>query len=491
MATGSLQTETTKTTRTGTNEFTRLGTGPKKAAGKGVRVPPQNLLAEESLLGAMLLTREALAVAFDIVDADHFHRPAHAELFRAMHSRYVNGEPVDAITISAALDGSETLEALGGLDGLHALQVRTPAASNAASYAQIVRGTYILRTLIETADVIAERAYENPEDVTETVDWAENLVYQISQDRLGNFTKPINEVLHDAFTRIEAMYAAETPITGVSSGYTDLDQHLHGLQESSLYIVGARPGMGKSSFALGMVHHAAFVDQKPVLLFSLEMSHFEIAQRLLSSEAKVELQRLRSGQVTESEWGSLTAAVGKMESAPLWIDDNPNLTVTEIRGRARRLASDKDVGALGLIVIDYLQLMTGRRSADNRQVEVAEISRSLKVLAREMKCPVVALSQLSRNLEQRRSRRPQLADLRESGAIEQDADVVLLISSTDSPDEDDAPQALQDEAEIIIAKNRHGPLETVRLAFVRRFTKFDNIPGTNTPYDDMAPDEDM
>ena len=438
---------------------------------RDLRVPPHNLVAEESLLGAMLLSRDAIADVLEIVTAEHFYRPAHARVFEAVHSLYSAGDPADAVTVAESLERNDTLEAIGGLDGLLSLQMNTPATSNAASYARIVRENHTLRRLIEVAGEIAELGYGRPDDVTKAVDWAENLMYQVAQGQVGDNTVQLSELLDGTLDRLEELYERGGTITGTATGYKDLDKLLSGLQPSSLYVVGGRPSMGKTSFALGMAAHAAIRGQRPVLVFSLEMGHMELTQRLLCSEARVDSTKMRDGRLDDDDWNGINAAIGRLAEAPIWIDDNPNVTVMEIRARARRLKSQ--VGDLAMVVVDYLQLMTGRQSADNRQVEVAEISRGLKILARELECPVVALSQLSRNLEMRQQKRPILADLRESGAIEQDADVVMFIYRDEvyNPDNTDTAGT----AEVIVAKNRNGPTATTTLAFLSRFTTFANF----------------
>jgi len=447
------------------------GGAPAVQDRRDVRVPPHNLVAEESLLGAMLLSRDAIADVLEIVTAEHFYRPAHARVFEAVHSLYSAGDPADAVTVAESLERNGTLEAIGGLDGLLSLQMNTPATSNAASYARIVRENHTLRRLIEVAGEIAELGYGRPDDVTKAVDWAENLMYQVAQGQVGDNTVKLSELLDGTLDRLEELYERGGTITGTATGYKDLDKLLSGLQPSSLYVVGGRPSMGKTSFALGMAAHAAIRGQRPVLVFSLEMGHMELTQRLLCSEARVDSTKMRDGRLDDDDWNGINAAIGRLAEAPIWIDDNPNVTVMEIRARARRLKSQ--VGDLAMVVVDYLQLMTGRQAADNRQVEVAEISRGLKILARELECPVVALSQLSRNLEMRQQKRPILADLRESGAIEQDADVVMFIYRDEvyNPDNTDTAGT----AEVIVAKNRNGPTATTTLAFLSRFTTFANF----------------
>ncbi|MDP9388277.1 MAG: replicative DNA helicase [Actinomycetota bacterium] len=378
------------------------------------RIPPHDLHAEESLLGAMLLSRDAIVEAVQICSADDFYKPAHGHIFDAISSLYAQGEPADPVTVADELRRAGLLEPVGGPAVLVSLQANTPAIGNAPRYARIVEEHALLRRLIGVASEIAELGYEIPEDVGAAVDRAETLVFQLGQRRVADTLAPLRELLEQSLDHLEALYERNEAITGVPTGYTDLDERLAGLQPSNLVIVGARPSMGKTSFALGMVAHAAMDARTPVLFFSLEMSHAEITQRLLCSEARVDATRMRNGRLLESDWPKISHAIGRLGEAPVFIDDNPNLTIMDIRAKARRLKSRE---GLGLVVIDYLQLMTGRSRAENRQVEVSEISRGLKILARELQVPVVALSQLSRNLEARADKRPMLADLRESGCM--------------------------------------------------------------------------
>ncbi len=434
------------------------------------RLPPHNLEAEESLLGAMLLSRDAIADAFEVVSSEHFYRPAHGHIFDAITALYSAGEPVDPVTVAEELARADLLDSLGGSARLVSLQAGTPATSSARRYATIVHEHSMLRQLITTANEIAEIGYGRPDDVVKAIDEAETRIYNVAQGRAADTLAPIADLLGPNLDRLEELYERGDAITGTPTGYLDLDSMLSGLQPNALIVVGARPAMGKTSFALGMAAHAALEAQRPVLLFSLEMSHLELTQRMLCSEARVDAKAVRDGQLSESDWSKIGQGVGRLAEAPVWIDDNPNTTVMEIRAKARRLKSK--VGDLGMVVVDYLQLMTGRTSAENRQVEVAEISRGLKILAREIEAPVVALSQLSRGLEARQDKRPMLADLRESGSIEQDADVVMFIYrdevyNAESPD--------VGTAEIIISKHRSGPTGTVRLAFLPHYTRFVNM----------------
>jgi replicative DNA helicase len=435
------------------------------------RVPPHNLDAEESLLGAMLLNKDAIVAATEVgLTADEFYKPAHGHVFDAITTLYGAGEPADPVTVAEELRRAGLLDAIGGPGILLGLQATTPATSNAGRYARIVNEHALLRRLIGVAGEIAEIGYSMPDDVIQAVDRAESMVFDVAQRRVTDTLSPIKELLDASLTRLEMLYEKGDSITGLPTGYHGLDELMSGLQPSTLNIVGARPATGKTAFSLGMATHAALEVGRPVLFFSLEMSHLEITQRILSAEARVDSTRMRNGRLAETDWTKLSHAIGRLAEAPLYIDDDPQATVMEIRAKARRLKSR--IGDLGLIVIDYLQLMTGRTSAENRQVEVSEISRGLKILARELEVPVVALSQLSRGLELRADKRPMLADLRESGSLEQDADVVMFLYrdelyNNESPD--------RGTCEVLVAKHRAGPTGMDRLAFLDHYTRFANM----------------
>ena len=438
--------------------------------GRAMRVPPHNLDAEESVLGAMLLKSQAVADAVQTLKSDDFYKPAHGHIFEAISSLYAGGEAIDPVTVAEELKRAGLLDAIGGPAVLLTVQSRTPAVSNAAHYAKIVEENALLRRLITTAGEIAELGYHPPEEVSATIDRAESLVFEIGQHRFSDSLAPLRDLLDASLDRLEALYDNKQAITGTPSGYNDLDELLSGLQPSALIVVGARPAMGKTAFGLGAAANAAMKSNKPVIYFSLEMGHLELTQRLLSSEGRVDATHLRNGSITDSDWQKITKAMGKLAEAPLWIDDNPNTTVMEIRAKARRLKSR--VGDIGLIVVDYLQLMSGRSNAESRQVEISEISRGLKILARELQTPVMALSQLSRALELRADKRPMLADLRESGAIEQDADVVMFLYRDEVYNADTADKGM---AEVIVAKHRNGPTGVCRLAFLDYCTLFGNM----------------
>jgi replicative DNA helicase len=439
--------------------------GPRPAG----RVPPHNLDAEASLLGAMLLSTDAISAALQVVNVDDFYKPAHAHVFDAITSLYGQGEPADPITVAEELKRAGLLESVGGAGALLELEALTPATSNAAYYARIIEERSRMRQLIGVGHEVSQLGYDVPEDVDKAVDHAESLVFRIAERRIADSMLPIHTLMDLGLDRLEQLYENKAALTGLPTGFADLDQLLGGFQRSSLVIIGARPATGKTSLALAMVASAAMQARKSVLLFSLEMSHVELTQRLLCSEARVDSRRIRTGQLTDEDWKRISRAVGRLGEAELWIDDNPNLSIMELRAKARRLKSQ--LGDLGLIVVDYLQLMTGRDSAESRQVEVAEISRGLKILARELETPVVALSQLSRGVEARQDKRPNLADLRESGSLEQDSDVVMFIYRDALYDREKADDG---DTELIVAKHRNGPTGTVHLTFLPRFARFED-----------------
>lgn len=399
-------------------------------ASSGLRVPPHSLEAEESLLGAMLLSDQAISACAGVVTVEDFYRPAHRHIFDAIITLYSKGEGVDPVTVASELAHVGVLDAVGGPATLISLQTRTPAITNALHYAKIVEEKALLRKLIGTANEVAELGYAPLDDISKTIDTAESMMFAVAQRRNADSLSPIGPLLEASMERLEMLYERGDAITGTATGYTDLDSRLSGLQPGALVVIGARPAMGKTAFALGLAAHAAIRDNKTVLFFSLEMSHLELMQRLIASDARMDAKRLRNGRLTDADWTKITKAMGRLGEAQLWIDDNPALTVTEIRAKARRM-QDRIGEPLGLIVVDYLQLMSGRGSAESRQIEVSEISRGLKVLARELETPVVALSQLSRQLEQRSDRRPMLADLRESGCMPADTRLLRADDNTE------------------------------------------------------------
>jgi replicative DNA helicase len=443
----------------------RRGSGPSATVvtAGGSRVPPHNFDAEESVLGAMLLSRDAIAVVVEQVGAEDFYKPSHAHIYEAITSLYARGEPADFVTVPEELRRVGVLDASGGAAALIALQANTPAISSANRYARIVQEHALLRRLIGVAHEIAEIGYEVPTDVAGALDQAEALVFDVAQRRTSDTVRSLKDLLTESLERLDHLYDRGETITGVPTGYGELDYLLSGLQPSNLIVVGARPSMGKTAFALGLAANAASNHGVPVLFFSLEMSHLEIAQRVLAAEARLDVTKLRNGRLLDSDWPRISSAIGRIDMAPLFIDDNPNVTIMDIRAKARRMRSSDGIG---LVVIDYLQLMTGRSSAENRQVEISEI------LARELQLPVVALSQLSRGLEARADKRPMLADLRESGAIEQDADVVMFIYRDEVYNPESADRGT---AEVLVAKHRNGPTGSAHLAFIANYAKFGDL----------------
>jgi replicative DNA helicase len=435
-------------------------------------VPPQNLEAEESVLGAMMISPGAIGAVSEIVDAGDFYRESHAKIYRAALALYAKGEPVDAITLTDQLEERSELEAVGGRVRLHELAALVPASANASHYARIVHETATLRGLIRAGGEIARLGWERPGETGDLVDQAEQILYDLSQQRVTGEWSEIEELLKESFERITALYESGVDLTGTPSGFRDLDRLTSGFQPGNLVIVAARPSMGKSALALCMAANMGVRHNIPVGLFTLEMSKAEVTQRLMCSEAKVESQRLRNGKLAPDDWPRLTAACDKLAKAPIYVDDTGLLNMMEIRSKARRLKARHP--NLGLIIVDYLQLLTPsqRRDSDGRVQEVSEMSRSLKILARDLDVPIVALSQLSRAVEQRTDKRPILSDLRESGSIEQDADLVAFVYRDEYYNEDSDQQGL---AEVILAKHRNGPTDSIKLSFLKRYAKFSDL----------------
>src|SRR5438067_4918005 len=421
-------------------------------------VPPQNLDAEESVLGAMMISPGAIGAVSEVLDASDFYRESHAKIYRAALGLYAKGEPVDAITLTDELEERAELEAVGGRVRLHELAALVPATANAAHYARIVHETATLRGLIRAGGEIARLGWERPGETGDLVDQAEQILYDLSQQRVTGEWSEIEELLKESFERITQLYESGVDLTGTPSGFRDLDRLTSGFQPGNLIIVAARPSMGKSALALCMAANMGVRHNIPVGLFTLEMSKAEVTQRLMCSEAKVESQRLRNGKLAPDDWPRLTAACDKLAKAPIYVDDTGLLNMMEIRSKARRLKARHP--NLGLIIVDYLQLLTPsqRRDSDGRVQEVSEMSRSLKILARDLDVPIVALSQLSRAVEQRTDKRPILSDLRESGSIEQDADLVAFVYRDEDYNEESDQQGL---AEVILAKHRNGPTDSI------------------------------
>ena len=433
-------------------------------------VPPQNLDAEESVLGAMMISPGAIGAVSEVLDASDFYRESHARIYRAALALYAKGEPVDAITLVDELEERGELDEIGGRVRIHELAALVPASGNAGHYARIVREMATLRGLINAGAEISRLGWDRPGDAGDLVDRAEQVVFDLSQARVTGEFSHIDELLKEGFERITALYEAGADITGVPSGFRDLDRLTSGFQPGNLIIAAARPSMGKSALGLCMAANLAVRHETPVAIFTLEMSKSEVTQRLMCSEAKVESNRLRTGKLGPDDWPRLTAACDKLAKAPIYVDDTGSITMMEIRSKARRLKTRES--NLGLIVVDYLQLMTSGATVENRVQEVSQISRNLKVLARDLDVPILAMSQLSRAVEQRHDKRPILSDLRESGSIEQDADLVMFIYRDEYYNEESDQQGL---AEVILAKHRNGPTDAVKLSFLKRYAKFADL----------------
>ncbi len=435
-------------------------------------VPPQNLEAEESVLGALMLGSPGpIAAVSEVVTAADFYRASHGRVYDAVLALYARGEPVDAITLIDELDRRSQLEEIGGRARIHELATVVPASANAVHYGRIVRETATLRGLINAGGDISRLGWERPGETSELVNRAEQIVFDLSQERITGDFVHIEALLKESFERISALGDAGTDITGTPSGYRDLDRNTSGFQDGNLIILAARPSMGKSALGLGMAANLAVRHQQPVALFTLEMSSTEVTQRFMCSEARVESQKLRTGRLSQDDWQRLVGVCDRLSKAPIFVDDTGSITMMEIRSKARRLKSKHP--DLAMIIVDYLQLMTSGSTVENRVQEVSQISRSLKLLARDLDLPIVALSQLSRAVEQRHDKRPILSDLRESGSIEQDADLVIFLYRDEYYAGEESDQ--QGLAEVIVAKHRNGPTGTVKLSFLRRYAKFSDL----------------
>ena len=433
---------------------------------------PHSAEAEQSVLGGLLLSADGWDAVAELVSDGDFYRLGHRLIFRQIAQLAEAAEPVDVITVADKLQARDELDAAGGLTYLAELAQNTPSASNIRAYAKVVRERACLRKLIEAAQEIAESGF-NPDGrkSDELIDEAERRIMQIGEDGpKDGAPKDINPLLQAALGRIEELFQSGGAITGISTGFIELDNMTSGLQDSDLVIVAGRPSMGKTAFAMNLVEHAVLNQKKPILVFSMEMPADSLIIRMLSSIGRIDQTRLRNGKLEQEDWPKLSAAVTKLKDVPLYIDDTPALTPTEIRSRARRVA--REHGGLGMIMVDYLQLMQVAGSSDGRTAEISEISRSLKAIAKEFKVPMVALSQLNRSLEQRPNKRPVNSDLRESGAIEQDADVIMFIYRDEVYHEESEEKGI---AEIIIGKQRNGPIGICRLAFIGQYTRFENL----------------
>ena len=435
------------------------------------KLPPRNVEMEQSVLGAILQNNEAIVRLADTLQEGDFYHDAHRLLFRAMLDLFQDNIPIDVLSVNEWLKKKDRLDDIGGPAYLAELVELVPTAAHVDYHARVVRDKSILRALINTATNIVQECHEADEDVGMLLDRAERLILEVSQGRATSGFSKLHMVLQGSFKQLEKLAERKDPITGLPTGFSDLDRQTAGLQPSDLIIIAGRPSMGKTTLALNIAAHAGMMTGKPIAIFSLEMSKEQMALRMLCAQARVDSAKLRTGFVSKEDWKPLTDAAGDLSNRDnIYIDDTPMQTALDIRAKARRLRSEQ--GDLGLVIVDYLQLMQGRSRAENRQQEISDITRALKALARELNVPVVALSQLSRAVEQRRPAKPQLSDLRESGAIEQDADVVAMLYRDEVYEEDTDERGV---AEVNIAKHRNGPTGILRLAFRGEFTRFDNL----------------
>ena len=434
-----------------------------------VKIPPQNLDAEKSVLGSMMIDAEAIGVAVEILDPSWFYEESHRHIYSAVLDLYNNHKNVDLITLSDKLKSSGRLESVGGVTYLTSVIDYVPSAANIEHYARIVREKGIQRMLIKNATQIISEAYEAKDNVAQMVDEAERLIFEVADLRQRQGAVHIKDLVKSTIETIDTLYQRKEYITGVATGFMEFDRLTSGLQRSDLIIVAGRPSMGKSALAVSMAEYAALEKKIPVAFFSLEMSKEQLVQRMLCSHARVDAHKVRSGFLSPSDWPKLTAAAGKLSSSMIFIDDLPAISALELRAKARRLKANHDIQ---LIVLDYLQLMRSSIKTDSRQQEISEISRSIKALARELSIPIIAISQLSRAVESRQDHRPQLSDLRESGAIEQDADVVVLLMREEYYNPTEENKGI---AEVIIAKQRNGPVGTIRLTFIKEYMRFENL----------------
>ena len=436
---------------------------------QNLNLQPQSIEAEQAVLGAMLSSKDAISKALQWVRSHHFYKESHSKIFLVMSDLFDKGEPIDTISVINKLKKNKQIDDIGGAYFITGLVESVPTAANVESYAKIVLEKFMLRELIRASHELSKDAYNDRQDVGEILDAAEQTIFAITQDRLRGGFMPIDGILHETFQNLDRIASNPGSVTGVASGLIDLDEITSGFQKGDLVIIAGRPSMGKTALALSIMRNAAIDFKIPVGMFSLEMANHQLAQRLLCAEGRVDSHLVRTGKLPKNQWQNLSRAVGSLAEAEIYLDDTPAITVLELRAKARRLKAEKD---LGLIIVDYLQLMQGPRNIESRQQEISNISRSLKALAKELDIPVIALSQLSRAVEQRSDHRPQLSDLRESGAIEQDADVVIFLyrSWVYSREEEE-----KGRAQAIVAKQRNGPIGTVDLSFIDRFARFESV----------------
>lgn len=434
------------------------------------KVPPNDIEAEQAILGSMLTDKDAVISAIEVLKEEDFYRADNRAIYGAILNLYSRAEPIDIITVKAELESLGKFEQVGGLEYLAMLPDKVPTTANAMKYVNIVEEKSTLRSLIKTANEIIELGYDPTEDVTDVMENAEKKIFNIMQNKDKKSYSPIKDILVDSFTQLEELYNRKQHITGVPTGFTELDYKTAGFHGADLILIAARPAMGKSAFALNIATNAAVRANVPVVIFSLEMSKEQMVNRILCSEAMVDSNKVRTGKLEEDDWTKLAGSIGPLSEAEIFIDDTPGISVTEIRAKCRKLKLEKNIG---MVVIDYLQLVQGSNKRNgSREQEISEISRSLKILAKEIGVPVIALSQLSRAVEQRPDHRPMLSDLRESGAIEQDADIVMFLYRDDYYNQDSEKK---DIAEVIIAKHRGGSTGTVELLWLGSYTKFVNL----------------
>ncbi|MCA1717795.1 MAG: replicative DNA helicase [Actinobacteria bacterium] len=448
---------------------------PSGAANEaGAVVPPHDLDAERAVIGAMLVSETAVSVIGETLAAEDFYSETHRVLYGTMMRLYSRGEPIDQLTLSDELRSVGEFDRIGGRQYVFRLVESVPTAANAARYAEIVRGKALLRAVIDAGSRIQQEAFSEPDDVTQALDAAEQLIYGVSNRQLKDHLAPVSELAPSALEMIQRLYEQEGEVTGVESGFEDLDRLTTGFHKSDLVVLAARPAMGKTAMALNAIWHAAGDKGLPVAIFSLEMSKEQLVQRLISQTTRIRTQDLRSGNVKAEDWPKLVRGVAEVAKAPIWIDDTAGITLMEMRAKVRRLVSRlnaQDGLPLSLVVVDYLQLMVGN-SRENRQQEISEISRGLKVLARDLDVPVLAIAQLSRAVEARHDKRPLLSDLRDSGAIEQDADMVMFLYRDEYYNSDSDDKGI---AEVIVGKHRNGPTGKVQLAWLEQYTKFASL----------------
>lgn len=440
-----------------------------RAESSPIKIPPQNMEAERAILGAILIDNESINHVLEVIHADDFYREAHRKIFYAMIALSEKNEPTDFLTVNNYLQSTGELEFVGGASYLSSLADSIPSSANVVSYAKIVRKKSMIRRLIGAASEIATQGYEGEDDTEGLLDRAEKMIFDISENRIRPSFTVLKDVVKDSFKRIEELYESKKQLTGLATGFVELDQLTCGLQKNDLIIVAGRPSMGKTALALNIAEHATVSEKATVAIFSLEMSKEQLVIRMLCSQAHIDSSKLRKGQLEERDWPLLTKAAGNLSDVNLYIDDSASPSVLEMRAKARRLKREK---GLDLLIVDYLQLVRSSGNTQSREQEISEISRSLKALAKDLQIPVLAISQLNRAVENRTNKRPQLADLRESGAIEQDADVIGFIYRDEVYDPNSPDRGI---AEVIIGKQRNGPTGMSRLAFLNRYTKFENL----------------